>query len=200
MEKGGHNLPPTAKFSKEEIIEAALHIVRLEGLEALTARTLGAKLGSSARPIFTVFKSMDEVQKAVTKAAKALYSEYVEKGLAENMPFKEVGAQYIRFAADEPKLFQLLFMTEQENIPDIHGVLLLIEDNYEKILLSIEKDYEIDTNLAKQLYSHLWIYTHGIATLCATKMCRFSDEEINEMMTDIFTSLLIKMKVGKRND
>ncbi len=40
-------MPPTAKFSKEKIVEAALDIVRTEGFDALTARALGTKLGSS---------------------------------------------------------------------------------------------------------------------------------------------------------
>ena len=34
---------------------------------ALSARALGAKLGSSARPVFTVFQSMEEVQEEVKK-------------------------------------------------------------------------------------------------------------------------------------
>ena len=54
-------MPPKAKFKKNEIIETALNIVRTRGFEALTARSLGAELGSSARPIFTVFQSMDEL-------------------------------------------------------------------------------------------------------------------------------------------
>lgn len=76
-------MPPKAKFTREEIIEAALEIVRTEGFSALTARALGAKLGSSARPIFTVFQSMEEVQQAVIDAAKALYKEYVKRGLSD---------------------------------------------------------------------------------------------------------------------
>lgn len=56
-------MPPKAKFTKEEIVEAALGIAHESGFDALTARTLGERLGSSARPIFTVFKSMDEVRR-----------------------------------------------------------------------------------------------------------------------------------------
>ena len=58
-------MPPKPKFSKEEIIAAALDLVRAKGMEGLTARELGQRLGSSARPIFTVFSSMEEVQDAV---------------------------------------------------------------------------------------------------------------------------------------
>lgn len=187
-------MPPKAKFKKEEIIEAALNIVKTDGFEALTSRELGARLGSSARPIFTVFKNMDEVQQAVIESAKTLYKEYIKKGLTEEHPFKGVGTQYILFSVNEPKLFQLLFMTEQPQIPDLSGVLPLIEESYEEILLSIQDDYGINDSSAKKLYHHLWIYTHGIAALCATKMCRFTGAEISSMITEVFTSILKNIK------
>lgn len=193
-------MPPTAKFTKEEIIEAALNIVKTNGFEALTSRALGTRLGSSARPIFTVFKSMDEVQQAVIESAKTLYKEYVDKGLRWEHPFKGVGTQYILFSINEPKLFQLLFMTEQPQIPDLSGVLPLIEESYEEILLSIQNDYGINELLATKLYHHLWIYTHGFATLCATKMCRFTSEEISNMITEVFISLLKNIGEQKNYD
>ncbi len=193
-------MPPKAKFSKEEIIEAAINIVRLTGLEGLTARALGAALGSSARPIFTVFQNMDEINQAVVKSAKALYSEYTEKGLLEENPFKGVGMAYISFAEDEPKLFQILFMAEQSKTPMIDTILLIIEENYEKILSSIKDRYDLNDTCAQRLYHHLWIYTHGIASLCATKMCSFKKIEIDEMITDVAVGLLIKMKAGSKND
>lgn len=193
-------MPPKAKFTKEEIVDAAFHIVKADGFEALTSRALGTRLGSSARPIFTVFQSMDEVQQAVIEAAKALYKGYVDQGLMWEHPFKGVGTQYILFSIQEPKLFQLLFMTEQPQIPDFSGVLPLIEESYEEILLSIQNDYGISRHLAEKLYHHLWIYTHGIATLCATKMCRFTGEEISSMITEVCTSILKNIKEGQSND
>lgn len=187
-------MPPKAKFTKEEITEAALNIVKTDGVEALTSRELGTRLGSSARPIFTVFKNMEEVQQAVIESASKLYKEYVNKGFAEEHPFKGVGMQYIFFAVNEPKLFQLLFMTERSQIPDLSGALPLIEKSYDKILLSIQADYGISDFLAKKLYQHLWIYTHGIATLCATRMCYFTDGEISSMITEVCTSILKNIK------
>ncbi len=193
-------MPPKAKFTKEEIIDAALAIVKAEGFEALTSRALGAQLGSSARPIFTVFQNMEEVQQAVIASVKMLYKQYVSKGLTHEHPFKGVGTQYILFSIREPKLFQLLFMTEQPQIPDLSGVLPLIEESYEQILLSIEKDHGLSENSAKKLYHHLWIYTHGIATLCATKMCRFTGDEISAMMTEVCMSILKNIREGKCDD
>lgn len=192
-------MPPKAKFSREEIIEAALAIVKEYGADTLTARALAEKLGSSARPIFTVFQSMEEVQEAVLASAKTLYKQYVERGLQENPAFKGVGTQYILFAVNEPKLFQLLFMTEQEGVPNLAGILPLIDESYAAILLSIEKEYGLDGTAAENLYRHLWIYTHGIAALCATKMCRFTGEEISTMMTEVFMSLLRKIREDANN-
>lgn len=193
-------MPPKAKFKKDEIAAAAVQIVREQGLGALTARALGLQLGSSACPIFTVFQSMEEVQEAVFAAAKGLYNEYVEKGLSETPAFKGVGTQYILFAANEPKLFQLLFMAEQERVPDFVSILPQIDESYDKILFSITEGYGVPAASAEKLYRHLWIYTHGIATLCATKMCRFREEEISEMMTEVFISLLRKMNGDRSND
>ena len=60
-------MPPKPKFTREEIVAAALELVSAKGMEALTSRYLGAQLGSSARPIFTVFRNMEEVQQAVRR-------------------------------------------------------------------------------------------------------------------------------------
>lgn len=130
-------MPPKAKFSKEQITEAGLQIVREKGADSLTARALGEKLGSSSCPVFTVFKNMEEVQQSVINAAKTIYKEYVDRGLTEKPAFRGVGKQYILFAIKEPFLFRLLFMTEQPIVSDLAGALLLIEDNYDKILSSI---------------------------------------------------------------
>ncbi len=187
-------MPPKAKFTKEEIIEAALEMVRNEGFAALTARALGTKLGSSARPIFTVFQSMEDVQQAVVCAAKTLYKEYIQRGLSDTPAFKGVGTQYILFSVNEPKLFQLLFMGEHTDVPELSAVLPIIDENYEEILSSVKVGYGLSRETAEKLYRHLWIYTHGIAALCATKTCRFTGEEISTMMTEIFIGLLKSLK------
>lgn len=192
-------MPPKAKFTRDEIIQAALNIIRENGMESLSARALGTKLGSSARPIFTVFQNMEEVQIEVKKSAKLLYTEYVKKGLEQELAFKGVGTQYILFAIQEPKLFQLLFMSEQKQTPTVVNVLPIVDDNYKEILLSVQKGYHLSEDKAEQLYRHLWIYTHGIAVLCATNMCVFTPEEINSMMVQVFRGMLREIKQENNN-
>ena len=190
-------MPPKCKFTQEEIIHAALEITRTEGAAAVTARALGAKLGSSSKPIFSVFENMEEVQAEMLKAAKALYAGYIQVGLQQNPAFKGVGTQYVLFAIREPKLFQLLFMTEQPQKPSVAGILPIIDESYEQILQSVQNGYGLDEKDAENLYRHLWIYSHGIAVLCATNMCSFTAEEIGGMMTEVCRSLLKEIKSDK---
>lgn len=187
-------MPPRAKFTREEIIKAALCIVEGEGFDCLTARSLAVKLGSSPRPIFTVFESMEEVQGEVISCARRIYEHYEDEGMDGEHAFKGSGTGYIRFAAEHPKLFQLLFMKEQPSIPNIDSVLISIDNYYEKILNSIQSEYGFGRETAKDIYLHMWIYSHGIATLIATKVCSFSEEEISEMLTDVCAGIIRKYK------
>ena len=185
-------MPPKAKFTRAEIIDAGLAILRKRNMAAVTAREIGHFLGSSPRPIFTVFESMAEVIEGIEQKAREIYSDYIRQGLEQDIAFKGVGKAYIRFSMEEPKLFQLLFMQKRTDETDIHRILPEIDENYSVILQSITDQYPVSTENAVILYRHLWIYSHGIATLCATSMCRFSDEEMEEMLTEVFRALLIE--------
>ncbi|MDE7182065.1 MAG: TetR family transcriptional regulator [Clostridia bacterium] len=187
-------MPPKAKFSREEIITAAIDLVKKEGAEKLTARSLAQKLGSSPRPIFTVFKSMDEVFAEVELSARKLYESYEDEGMSGDNAFKGSGLGYVRFAANEPKLFQMLFMTEQNNVPNINNVLGQIDGYSEKILKSVEQEYGFVRETAEEIYLHLWIYTHGIAVLLATNVCKFTEQEISQMLNEVGSSIIKKFK------
>ena len=193
----GGQMPPKAKFTKEEIIDVGLMIVREHDISYVTAREIGKRLGSSPRPIFTSFSGMNEVLLGIKDKARAIYDSYVEKALKEDLAFKAVGQAYIAFAIREPKLFQLLFMQKQEKAFEISKVLKEIENNYDAIVSSIVDHYGVDKKTAIELYRHLWIYSHGIATLCATSVCKFKGEEISDMITTVFRSLLQSKLSGK---
>lgn len=195
-------MPPKAKFTKEEILGKAVEIVRTEGIDRLTSRELGARLNSSARPVFTVFTNMEEVKQEVIHYARERYRQCIEQGLKADLAFQGVGVAYITFAIEEPKLFQLLFMSAQAEEKDagetasvnISQILPLIDASYEKILQSVQKPYGLDKQTADRLYRHLWIYTHGIATMCATRLCDYTIEQMKEMMKEVFDGLLLLIK------
>ena len=190
-------MPPKPKFTKEEIVAAALDLVSEKGTEALTARELGLRLGSSARPIFTVFQSMEEVQRQLRQAAMERFDSFAEKAMHYTPAFKQFGMQMILFAKEEPRLFRLLFMTENDRARSFEDVLAELGGTALLCICLIERDYGLTEQEAMELFRHVWIHTYGIGALCATGMCSFSEEEINGMLGHAFLAMMLLIKSGK---
>ncbi len=89
-------------------------------------------------------------------------------------------------------------MDETKDAQSFESVLQMLEESYDKILDSEMTYYGLDQAAAEKLYKHMWIYTHGIACLCATKTCQFSAEEIREMLGEVFLSLLKNVKAKQK--
>ena len=60
-------------------------------------------------------------------------------------------------------------------------------------------DYGLGQKEARLLFEHVWIYTFGIGALCATGMCRFSQDEIIQMLGQDFMAMLFYAKSGRMN-
>lgn len=190
-------MPPRPKFTREQIVSAALELVREQGMGALTSRDLGARLGSSARPVFTVFRSMEEVQQAVRAAAEARYSAFVERALNDTPVFKQFGMRMVLFANEEPKLFQLLFMSESGRPRSVEEMFNGLGETAQLCVDVIMADYGLDEPDARQLFRQMWIYTYGIGALCATGMCRFTEDEISDMLGQEFMAMIALVKSGR---
>ena len=100
-------MPPKFKFTREEIISSALDVTRKNGIQGLTARALANELGCSVKPIFGLFKNMEEVQTEVILSAANLYYKYLQEEMTSGKypPYKASGMGYIRFAKEEKELF-----------------------------------------------------------------------------------------------
>ena len=187
-------MPPKFKFTREQIITAALDVTRKNGIAELTARGLAAELGSSAKPIFGLFKNMDEVQNEVIAAANRLYQSYLQKGMASGKypPYKASGIAYIQFAMEEKELFKLLFMRDRTGEK--------IEENREEIrpiLNIIMKNLGIREDEAFLFHMESWLYVHGIAPMIATNYLEWDIEFINKALTDAYLGLKYRYTGGK---
>ena len=193
-------MPPKPKFTREEVVSAALEIVSKNGLEALTARELGEALGSSARPIFTVFRNMEELQSEVRKAAMHRFEHFpVPLSDDAEMPvFKQIGMRMVLFGLQEPKLYQLLFMQENHaavSFADVFGVLGQTADT---CIHAICSDYHLTQDEARRLFENVWIYTFGVGVLCATGVCRFSPEQLGVMLTTNFKANMLLFRAESK--
>ena len=180
-------MPPSVKLAKEEIVNAALQVVREKGTAALTTRQIAAVLGVSTRPIFTYFQNMQQVQEAVRQAAQALYHSYIKKGLEQVHPFIGLGEQYIRFATQEPELYRLLFLplapgSENKAMEEMERTQNLVLDFLQQI-------YQLDEAAAKRFFRDVWLVAHSLAALIVTNCCPYSPEEIRQILTSVSLSV-----------
>ena len=70
-------MPPKQKFTKDDIVDAAFNIVREQGWEALTQRSIAQKLNASIGPIYSYLKSMTNLEEAVIEKAYELLLHYM---------------------------------------------------------------------------------------------------------------------------
>ena len=179
-------MPRKLMFTRGEIIDAALSITRQKGFGAVSARALGERLGTSSRPVFSLFENMEEVQQTVLQAADEVYQDYLKEHMAGKQypPYKASGMAYIQFAKEERELFKLLFMRDRSREK--------IQENKESIrplLQLLQKNLGIGEEQAYLFHLEMWIYVHGIATMVATSYLNWDEEFVSKVLTDAYQGL-----------
>ena len=185
-------MAPKNKFTKEEMTQAALRVVRAKGIDGLSAKALADELGTSTQPVFTAFGSMDGVRHAVYAAAVRVYDSYAERGLREQIPFFGVGIQYIRFAREEPELYRLLFLTQKQEKG--YGAMHAMQHLQELVRPTLVGVYHISDEEADVYFRDLWLVVHSLATLIVTGDCPYSDREIGQILTGFSVSICKSIK------
>lgn len=190
-------MPPKFKFSKEDVISAALDITRTQGFPALTARSLAERLASSTKPIFGLFGSMADVQQAVLDAADNVY----QQTLAQEMqrtdipPYKGSGLGYIRFALEEPELFRLLFMCDRRENPPVED-----RESLRPLLKLLMENIGLTEDEAYLFHLETWVFVHGIAAMIATGYLRWDMDFASRALTDVYHGLMHRFKEGAHAD
>lgn len=192
-------MPPKPKFTRNQIVQTALEIVAENGADALTAKSLGHALGTSTSPIFTVFDTMQEVQEAVKTLAMECFEHFDEDVPFDGPLFKRIGMKMVRFGVQQPKLYQLLFMQENDTAHGFEDIFGQLGHTAEMCVETLKQDYALTEAVARKLFENMWIYTFGVGALCATRVCRFEDAELGKMLSTQFQALMlmIKSEMGK---
>lgn len=177
-------MAPRVKVTREEIIRAAVEIVRKDGAQGLNARTVAAALGCSTQPVFSNFATMQELHLAVVRQADLLCGDYrqqeVQKG--EFPVYKASGMAYIRFAKEEKELFKLLYMRDRS----AEGAYETGDAAMETL---VQRNTGLDSDKTKLFHLEMWAYVHGIATMFATGFLDLEWELVSKMLTDSYQGL-----------
>ena len=179
-------MPPKQKLTKQDIINTAVDIVRMQGEQGLNARNLATAMGCSTQPIFSNFTGMEELYFCVIQRAEEINKAYIDEEIARGQfpSYKASGMAYIRFANEEKELFKLLYMRDRSGseIP---------QEN--KLTSQMEGFVHSNTGLVgdkmKLFHLEMWAAVHGIATMYATGFLDLSWELVSTMLTDIYQGL-----------
>lgn len=173
-------MPPQVNFSREDILNEAFQIVRKEGLQGLSARSVAQNLKSSTQPIYRAFDSMQQLEQAVLNKVKDYAVEYMLRGAETEEPFLNIGLRYVQFAREEKELFKLLYLSENAK-----GSFDSITGPFHKLLDRMKSDQHLqglDEARLRRILQNMAIFTHGVTTLIWSNSLEYSDEPVRAML------------------
>ena len=191
-------MPRKVSIFKEDIIKAAVQIVRENGYENLNARSLASRLGCSTQPIFSNFRNMEDLLGNVLKSTLDIYNSFVADSIkaGPNEPvYKAYGRAYIRFAMEEKNLFRLLFMRNRSKEKNP-----IEESTFYEVLPLIMKATGMSEKQAALFHFEIWSAVHGIAVMAATSYNELDMELVSETLTDIYQGLSYRFKHKEGSD
>ena len=189
-------MPPKPKFSREDIVDAALAVISEKDADALTAREVARQLGCSTRPIFTAFKDMDELKNEVRLLAAKNVAQSSFESMLQSHSFLDAEIRAIRFAMEYPNLYKLVFLTGNGPKDTIDELLVDTAVPTSRYAEFFQQEYGLDAVEAELLFSHAWIFTLGLGALCATKRYTFTQDELRRMLSANFWAMHAYIKAG----
>ena len=189
-------MPPKPKYTKEEIVNAAFELTREKGIDAVVAREVGKRLNTSSSPIFTIWSSMEELKEDVRRLAIQKYREYMADIFDYFPSFKEFGMRCVGFAAEEPNLFRLLFLTKREE----HSPYVRFKQEFESIFIPLVEEimsqFGLSKSDAEDLLSQMIIFANGIAAYVLTDENSFSRETVSRDLSQVCIGIVLIKKLG----
>lgn len=186
-------MPAVKKVPREEIVDAAVEVLREGGAAALNARSVAKKLGCSTQPIYLSFRSMDELKDAMTQRAIELHTQHVREWLnildadgscyREHSHYNSFGMGFVKFAAEEKHLFRWLYLDGVQ--PEQYKNDVLLSD----IIAAIVNEYGYTEETARRLHQDMAYYSYGLAIMANTGHLKLTDEELLAAFRREFTAL-----------
>lgn len=183
---------PKQKITAEEILDASLELIREQGYEKINARSIAQKMNCSVQPIYSCFGNMEGLMQQLFSHVKKYLDHYVDTHANRSRYFESIGRCHIGFASDEKFLFRFLFQSpyiKASSIKDIYQMYSRVD-----VAQDISAKLGISEENAEKLYTHMMVYTHGIACMIAADAVHFSFEDIHAKIDFAYWSFLKNIK------
>ncbi len=166
-------MPPRVKITKEQIVDAAVSIIRKSGLDGLNARALAQELHCSTQPILYAFATMEELKRAAYRRVDLLHTDYLMDTPPDRDPLLGIGLNYIRFAVEEPQLFRFLF---QSGYAAEKNLLEMIDSaELTPVLDAMREGLGMDRQKTKDVFLTLALFAHGYASIHANNTLEYDE-------------------------
>ena len=176
-------MPRKSATTREAMIEGAFQLIREHGAEALTARSLAARLGCSTQPIMYQFPALDELRDLAYRRADEFHTRYILAGES----LLDIGMRYISFAAEEPRLFQFLFQSGR--FAGLRLGDMMSSPDIAELLQSVSAELGGARDPAA-LFEPLFAAVHGYASLIANNAIKYDPEAIGNTLIRLAQGLL----------
>ncbi len=174
-------MPPKEKVSRVMVLNAAFEMTRENGFENVTARKLAERLGSSTQPIFRAYENMDMLKEELFYKSAELFSDHMLGSRTKGKPvYLSMGMAYIEMACKEKHLFKLIADIDEYETEDFHE--FLQQGDCNELLENLPRTEKLSPEKKKEVFKMVWMFTHGVATLVASKRVSMETEEIEDML------------------
>ena len=181
-------MPAVKKVSREEIVEAALEVVRDGGFSAVNARSVAKKLGCSTQPIYFSFRNMDELKAALIERAAQMHEQRVRDSLraheGNDSRYSSYGMGFVQFAAEEKQLFRWLYLEGEQLGPYQNDILL------PEVIGVIMEEFGYSEDVARRFHQDMIYFTYGLAILANTGHLPLTETELREAFRREFRALI----------
>lgn len=165
-------MPPTVRFTRDAVLNAACQLMRREGTEALNARAIAKELGGSTQPIFRLFTNMEDLHRELILYVTRQFQAHAEADMAQSdSPYIQLCTTYLLYGRDEPELFKLLFMRDRVSEGQYSD-----QTNFDLVFNILKKETPLDDETALRFFERTWLFIHGLAVCIATKYIPCQDE------------------------
>lgn len=181
-------MPAAKKVSRDQIIDAAVDVLRDGGFSAVNARSVAKKIGCSTQPIYFSFKSMDELKAALTERAIQMHTQRVRDSLrrheGNDSRYSSYGMGFVKFAAEEKQLFRWLYLEGQQLGPYQSDILM------QEIIGVIVDEFGYTEDVARRFHQDMIYFTYGLAILANTDHLHLTELELREALRREFRALI----------
>ena len=182
-------MAPRQRIFQDDILQAAVQLVRAQGPQALSVRGLAREMNCSTQPIYSVFTSMEELRDKLTEYVRDTYLR------GEAGSYKQVALSFLRFAQTENNLFRLVYLRQRDARET------LFEDpNEAQTIRKLSVNLELPLERAAEMHRRMQYYCYSMAVMMATGYLHFTEEEISRELTDYYRIILSYYKRVKSEE